>query len=295
MPHSLAVHEAKCLEKWCMENKTVNMGVGSNAANSQNRTTAANAKSKQKTTQSKKRLATTAVIRPAAVVNTQFQIIGNKAAGSFGAKPVGTALLAKPLTLESSIMEIRKTPSVENHLTSSPMSIRPYRTGSMDEKRPGTVTLSPAGRAASLDRAGTQVDLASTCVCYVCGQRCSRSTADAHEKKCLHIWECLVSKLPPTIRAYKPQKLHHPSVDGTVDSSRLDTIAQQSSQRSQKVDCTRCRTTGIDLLAAREHVRQCGTKKPDRAPAKADGKGGSTGKPKRKKAKDREIYVSFFA
>lgn len=275
-----------------MENNTA--GPNSNVQ-SQNRT-AMNSKQKPKVSPNKKRLATTAVVRPAAAVHSQFQVTGSKAI----APKIHGTILGKPVTLESSIVEVRKSSNANDQSPSSPMQLRPYRAGSIDEnlKRPGTVTLSPAGRAASLDRTATGSNddtLAGTTVCYVCGQRCGRNTVDAHEKKCIHIWECLVAKLPPAIRVYKPHKLQYPSVDGTVDPSRLDSLAQQSSQRSQKVDCSRCRKMGIDLLAAREHVRQCGTKKPDKAPSKESTSGNNSVKPKRKKAKDREIFVNIFA
>lgn len=157
-------------------------------------------------------------------------------------------------------------------------------TFNVDGPRPGTMTL--RGRSSSLDTGQSskitgQLETlapANMRVCFVCGQRFGRNSLEVHEKKCLHFWHCVVSKLPNFVKYHEPKKLQYHSVDGTVDYDRVDLMAQQTSMQAQRVECGRCRKS-VQLSEAKEHVASC---KP---------------KPKNTKKKnpfERDFYVTMF-
>lgn len=153
-----------------------------------------------------------------------------------------------------------------------------------DGARPGTMTL--RGRSSSVDTAqrfnvlpDTAGPVGMTRVCYICGQRFGRNSLEVHEKKCLHFWHCVISKLPNFVQSHEPKKLPFQSVDGTVDYDRVDLMAQQTAMQAQRVECGRCKKS-VPLSDAKDHVMNCKPKPPKNS--------------KKKSPFDRDFYITMF-
>uniref|UniRef100_A0A0K0F5K1 C2H2-type domain-containing protein n=1 Tax=Strongyloides venezuelensis TaxID=75913 RepID=A0A0K0F5K1_STRVS len=97
-----------------------------------------------------------------------------------------------------------------------------------------------------LDRPGTQTLYSSqeNCenhlMCFICGIFCESHIIKTHQEQCLIIWETIQKQLPLYIRSTPPKIVNVPSVDGTINITRHNQLAEASYKKCQKTKCNRC-------------------------------------------------------
>uniref|UniRef100_A0AC35TXX3 Calmodulin n=1 Tax=Rhabditophanes sp. KR3021 TaxID=114890 RepID=A0AC35TXX3_9BILA len=77
-------------------------------------------------------------------------------------------------------------------------------------------------------------------VCFVCGMKIFTKTLPEHEESCLTAWESVYQQLPKHIKVQKPNKHIVPSIDGTINITRHNQLAIESSLKCQLARCTKC-------------------------------------------------------
>uniref|UniRef100_A0A0N5A5G7 C2H2-type domain-containing protein n=1 Tax=Parastrongyloides trichosuri TaxID=131310 RepID=A0A0N5A5G7_PARTI len=95
--------------------------------------------------------------------------------------------------------------------------------------RPGTQTLFPS-----------QENCENLLMCFVCGIFFEHNIIKTHQEQCLIIWETVHKQLPVYIRVIPPKIINVPSIDGTINITRHNQLAEASAKRCQRTKCIKC-------------------------------------------------------
>ncbi|CEF66511.1 Hypothetical protein SRAE_2000117900 [Strongyloides ratti] len=111
--------------------------------------------------------------------------------------------------------------------------------------RPGTQTLYPS-----------QENCENYLMCFICGVFCEPILIKNHQEQCLIIWETIHKQLPMYIRSTPPKIINVPSVDGTINITRHNQLAEASYKKCQRTRCNRCGKY-FNFNEVLNHVCQC--------------------------------------
>ncbi|ULU11502.1 hypothetical protein L5515_001222 [Caenorhabditis briggsae] len=90
--------------------------------------------------------------------------------------------------------------------------------------------------------------------CFVCGEQYDDQVIEEHKEKCYVDWSQLAKPLTIRFHIHQPKTINPPSIDGTIDVSRENMRAVQSSHNCQIV---RCRYCNARIALQHAHGHQC--------------------------------------